>query len=980
MTDGSGDSLAVQPILAFPREAETGRQYLFTVDLRPQLSGDQWPYPEREEIVVRCRVNGGTAFRAERVGDGAVVIHRFGGSYGPARFLLSALEGAQSGLIKVTLFNAHGFPMTVLETPVIRVHSRSTNARPSEPLKFLKDLPALAVPPLSPPKEQDRLSSGHHRTEQLAALAEAMPGQPLTPELRMRLVDVLTAAFGPRELKRFVRMRLQFDDVNFAMEVNFSQPTKNVAFELIDVAERYGHIIDLVNAIHQMRPRRPDVADLMAAFGLETPVRAEKAEIKQADAITVHDGLERMIKSRLPAFDFAAWREKLATVEGTICGVELDGGAVGTGFLVGPAAVLTNYHVLQPVLEGKIASDRVVFRFDYKRLSTGAPSRTTDAKLKGADWRLDRSLPSKDEERSTPDRTLPTPDELDYVLVALERELGNEPTLNRVGTTAPKRGWLTLPTAPVELPTGAPLLIAQHPSGKPLKLSIETDAVIGVNANRTRVRYTNNTEPGSSGSPVFDLQWNLVALHHLGDPAFGGPPGYNQGVLIDRIRERIEANGQLEALGAAESLITAPTVQLRDEIEDELNGSFSVDELELFAARRLVFDSVKFADEVNFKTPKSQTVSEIVSVAERHGLVEELILALYAECPTRPGTRALMQKVGIAIPGPQADIPREVVKAITTFKEQFVAPSQGQLKPMLALMRLRQALHKLSNEFGGLVSNVEEIRRLPNISSDPDDVVNSLSVHVEDAKAIARELDIPPRWVDRLERAVKDLSAEVHKRDRAAMDGAIIDRSLETIKQIPASEQKLLNARLMERALGIKPLETVKQTDAVLAVMVQSNASDPVSNTLRNEFAQLRIQCRLLDYWIELHNSCQEIDGALQGAVGENATSLETLSRWDDIRSRAREMEEKTRQLLLNNRRLTNFRHDIVAFEQSVEAMNRAQSDDEKFEFGRLCAQRFNRLKERFNDLFENSDGHLVEVTSTLINTAKRLQEMLKGF
>jgi V8-like Glu-specific endopeptidase len=108
---------------------------------------------------------------------------------------------------------------------------------------------------------------------------------------------------------------------------------------------------------------------------------------------------------------------------------------------------------------------------------------------------------------------------------------------------------VTIPSALPEFRPNAPLLIAQHPDGKPLKLSIDTDSVIGVNSNRTRVRYANNTEPGSSGSPVFDLEWNLVALHHLGDPAYDHLPSYNQGVVIDLVRKRIEAREQGEALG-----------------------------------------------------------------------------------------------------------------------------------------------------------------------------------------------------------------------------------------------------------------------------------------------------------------------------------------------------------------------------------------------------------------------------------------------
>ena len=92
-------------------------------------------------------------------------------------------------------------------------------------------------------------------------------------------------------------------------------------------------------------------------------------------------------------------------------------------------------------------------------------------------------------------------------------------------------------------------MIAQHPDGKPLKLAVDTESVIGVNPMRTRVRYATSTEPGSSGSPVFDLVWNLVALHQLGDPAYDHPPAYNQGVPIDLIQKRIAAHNKSDALG-----------------------------------------------------------------------------------------------------------------------------------------------------------------------------------------------------------------------------------------------------------------------------------------------------------------------------------------------------------------------------------------------------------------------------------------------
>jgi hypothetical protein len=62
------------------------------------------------------------------------------------------------------------------------------------------------------------------------------------------------------------------------------------------------------------------------------------------------------------------------------------------------------------------------------------------------------------------------------------------------------------------------------------------------------VHYRSPTEPGSSGSPVFDHQWNLIALHHSGSFALprlnnaGGAYPANEGIAIraicNRLRER----------------------------------------------------------------------------------------------------------------------------------------------------------------------------------------------------------------------------------------------------------------------------------------------------------------------------------------------------------------------------------------------------------------------------------------------------------
>jgi V8-like Glu-specific endopeptidase len=80
-------------------------------------------------------------------------------------------------------------------------------------------------------------------------------------------------------------------------------------------------------------------------------------------------------------------------------------------------------------------------------------------------------------------------------------------------------------------------------------LGMDMDSILGENDNGTRLRYRTNTEHGSSGSPCFDCDWNLVALHHYGDPAYHKNPEFNQGIPIRAIRQLLESRGKAGDLG-----------------------------------------------------------------------------------------------------------------------------------------------------------------------------------------------------------------------------------------------------------------------------------------------------------------------------------------------------------------------------------------------------------------------------------------------
>src|SRR5262245_34286105 len=112
--------ISIEPILAHPTQVQAGGKYVFTVDLRLP-SGAAWPDPKREEFIFYCIPDGWPLFKSETDSE-ALVLHRFGGTYGPARFVLTATEAEDVGRVSFTLTSDSGVPLTVLETGEITVH------------------------------------------------------------------------------------------------------------------------------------------------------------------------------------------------------------------------------------------------------------------------------------------------------------------------------------------------------------------------------------------------------------------------------------------------------------------------------------------------------------------------------------------------------------------------------------------------------------------------------------------------------------------------------------------------------------------------------------------------------------------------------------------------------------------------------------------------------------------------------------------
>jgi isoamylase len=123
-----GALLSIEPVLGYPRTARPGQRYVLTVDLRSPSGDGEWPYSDAEEVAFYCLVNPGPLFQSEPLGEPAVVLHRFGGTYGPARFLLTAAGKPQRGTVQVTLVNGWGMPLLVLETDEIEIGGATATA------------------------------------------------------------------------------------------------------------------------------------------------------------------------------------------------------------------------------------------------------------------------------------------------------------------------------------------------------------------------------------------------------------------------------------------------------------------------------------------------------------------------------------------------------------------------------------------------------------------------------------------------------------------------------------------------------------------------------------------------------------------------------------------------------------------------------------------------------------------------------------
>jgi V8-like Glu-specific endopeptidase len=156
---------------------------------------------------------------------------------------------------------------------------------------------------------------------------------------------------------------------------------------------------------------------------------------------------------------------------------------IGTGSLVTERLLLTNNHVCETPEDAELMA--VQFGYEYAE---------------------DGSERAHDQWRFAPGDFFVTDPDLDFTVVALA---------DRDGTTPGSRyGHIPMIAKTGKAVIGETLNVIHHPAGERKRMSIRFNRMVA--EDDLWVRYESDTREGSSGAPVFNDQWELVALHHGG--------------------------------------------------------------------------------------------------------------------------------------------------------------------------------------------------------------------------------------------------------------------------------------------------------------------------------------------------------------------------------------------------------------------------------------------------------------------------------
>ncbi len=312
-----------------------------------------------------------------------------------------------------------------------------------------------------------------------------------TPDAVFRLRSVLAELYTSERDARLIVTDLGWPPA----QIGFHPEAINTWFAVLEYAKKR-KAIDAV--LFRALADYPENDTLLSLKNGQIPAFREGAEARdwQGAARPKLEALTGQVSSLVPISFLEIGLERARAV----ARVAFIDGSSGSGFLIADNILITNHHVLHNPAEARTASAQ----FNYQLTTSG-------------------TVAAADVYRFDPDRFFRTSPEDDWTAVALEDN--------------PSSRWGRIDLQIIKVDAGDRVNIIQHPGGGYKQIAYFSNIVAYAGAGR--VQYLTDTLPGSSGSPVFDRNWDVVALHRSGgwqtEPGGNTVHYRNEGIAIDRI-------------------------------------------------------------------------------------------------------------------------------------------------------------------------------------------------------------------------------------------------------------------------------------------------------------------------------------------------------------------------------------------------------------------------------------------------------------
>ncbi len=306
--------------------------------------------------------------------------------------------------------------------------------------------------------------------------------------------DALVDTFTQDDLDALTTFGLGF---SLDRKINTARGLEGIAKDLVIWCKKNGQLARLYLAAVKRSPDSPALKAFTARLRQRTldfhnarrpayrlsPDAASTPHMLPAlqEGWTTESALQAMVTNYPDAGTKAGgkeWAAELQNAMGRVCKVLRNGSGIGTGFLVGPDLVMTCAHVFPP---GTPPADWSVV-FDYlsaEQTLASLPALAVMAECAHS-----------------------TTDQFDFVVLRIDPAVKGQ-----------NRGFFS--PADYNVSDGEPMFLLQMPKAdQPVSLNV--GVLADANENTGQIAYTANTAPGSSGSPVFNAAWQLVAMHYHG--------------------------------------------------------------------------------------------------------------------------------------------------------------------------------------------------------------------------------------------------------------------------------------------------------------------------------------------------------------------------------------------------------------------------------------------------------------------------------